>query len=207
MPSRARRKRRGTVKFAGGTCVFSAWTTLVFSILFAIGSFITGASLSSYGAAAERARQMPPLTGGSTFPSQSGSPLGNLTPPFPMPRTEVDPDTGAQIPVADPNLGSSGSGLEGTSVGGSGMGGLGGGMLGGGPMGAPGAILPILAPIMSAAPMLCYASGILTLVSGIGLFLLFLGLGQTCYAVVEIEDQLERMDQNLQLLVNRMGRS
>jgi hypothetical protein len=49
------------------------------------------------------------------------------------------------------------------------------------------------------------ASGVFTLVSGVVCWLLFLGLGQACYAIMDLEEQAYQNSQTLEILVARLG--
>lgn len=54
-------------------------------------------------------------------------------------------------------------------------------------------------------PGISFVSGVFTLVSGIVGFILFLGLAQACYALLDLEDQSFQMAQTLQMIVARLG--
>lgn len=162
-----RRKKRGGLRFVAGSCVFSAWATLILSILFAVGSFMAGAA-----AAATAARA---TSGSQYFPSPSASP--------------------------SPELPGSSTGLPG--LGGDELGGMGNGPLGGaGPMAGIGAMMGMLQAFI---PGICFASGAFTLVSGIVGFVLFLGIAQACYALLDLEEQSFVMSQTLNTIVARLG--
>jgi hypothetical protein len=155
------RKKRNALRFLAGTCVFSAWLTLVLSLGGALFGFISATGMA---ATASRAAQAAP-----TY----------------LPNT----------PSPDNPFGSAGGGL---GLPGGGMG------LPGGGMGAPG--LPdmggVLMPFLIA---LSYAGAVFTLVSGIVTFLLFLGLGQACYVLLDLEEQTFRLSETLGLVVARLG--
>jgi hypothetical protein len=154
------RKKRNALRFLAGTCVFSAWLTLVLSLGGALFGFISATGMA---ATASRAAQAAP-----TY----------------LPNT----------PSPDNPFGSAG-----------GLGLPGGGMgLPGGGMGAPGLgdIGGVLMPFLIA---LSYAGAVFTLVSGIVTFLLFLGLGQACYVLLDLEEQTFRLSETLGLVVARLG--
>lgn len=123
--------------------------------------------------------------------------------------TQYVPRAGATAP--------GGSGLEG-------LGGLGGGAGGQGGLsdllGGPQATPPDLGGLLSggtggggALGMLgggllsgfFIASAIGTLVMGVVGFFLFLGMGQACYALLDLEEQSQQMAQTLQFLAARLG--
>jgi hypothetical protein len=59
--------------------------------------------------------------------------------------------------------------------------------------------------LQQAIPALSVAGGVFTLVTGIVSFLLFLGLGQACYVLLDLEEQQGRMENMLQILTLRPG--
>ena len=81
----------------------------------------------------------------------------------------------------------------------------------GGSAGLPssGAALPgpetFLPLFLNALPALYLGSAAITLVTGIVTFLLVLGLGQACYALLDLEDQSYQMAQSLQAILARLG--
>ena len=162
-PARAR-KSRGSLRFLAGTCVFSAWATLVLSILFAIGTFMAGASAAAMMGAASRSQQYFPSTT-PTMPS---------VPSMPSP---MDPSGGL--------LGQDGASPSPMSP-------------------SPGPFTGI-SMLQQFIPALSLAGGVFTLVSGIVTFLLFMGLGQACYVLLDLEEQQGRMENMLQILTLRPG--
>jgi hypothetical protein len=69
-------------------------------------------------------------------------------------------------------------------------------------MAGPGAALSMVSGMI--API-CFASGAFTLVTGIMGFILFLGLAQACYALMDLEDQSYDMARTLQTIVARLS--
>ena len=161
-----RRKKRGALRFVASSCVFTAWLTLIFSLLFAGGSFLAGA-------AAMAAVKSAPAT----------SPLSIPVPPSPG-------ATGAA------------SGLEGDELNALPSSPFGGAGAGNSPLGGMGNPLDMIKGLI--AP-LSFVSGVFTLVSGVVGFILFLGLAQACYALLDLEDQSFQMAQTLQMIVARLG--
>jgi hypothetical protein len=162
-------KKRGSLRFLAATCIFTAWATLVISIVTALVSFGAGAAASRRSA----------MAGAAT--------------------TRFFP----QLPTTSPG-GLGGGGLSGGSGEEGGLGvdlpGIGGG---GGAAGiGPGAFMQMMQPYVGP---LMYASGVLALVTGVVTFLLFLGLGQACYALLDLEEQSARMAQALDAIVARLG--
>lgn len=85
-----------------------------------------------------------------------------------------------------------------------GMGGLDGG--GGASLPMPGGPFSGGADLLQKAlPALGIAGGVFTLVTGIVTFLLFLGLGQAFYVLIDLEEQQTRMENMLQVLTLRPG--
>jgi hypothetical protein len=64
---------------------------------------------------------------------------------------------------------------------------------------------PLLGLLGSALPVLCIAGGVFSLVSGVVTFLLFLGLGQACYVLLDLEQQSLQMSQAIQIILARLG--
>jgi hypothetical protein len=157
-----RRKKRGALRFVAASCVFSAWATLIFSLLFAGGSFLAGLSAAANAGKAAAAT-------GNYFPTPTPSPGG----------------------IGMPGAGGDELGIGGSS--GSPLGGL---------MPGPGAAMGMLTGMI--AP-LCFASGTFTLVTGIVGFILFLGMAQACYALLDLEEQSFEMSLTLQTIVARLG--
>lgn len=157
-----RKKKRGALRFVASSCVFSAWLTLIFSLLFAGGSFLAGAAAMSTAAkAAASSNYFPtPPSATGTVPGLEGDELGGIKSPF------------------------------------------GGSPLGGSPLGGLGNPLDMLKSLI--APM-SFISGTFTLVSGVVGFILFLGLAQACYALLDLEEQSFQMAQTLQIIVTRLG--
>ncbi len=153
------KKSRGSLRFLAATCVFSGWVTLVLSIVFAIGTFMAGASAAAMLGAADRSQQYFPPPSSPSMPSM----------PSPM-----DPSGGL--------LGGEG-GLSPSPLGG-----------GGGPFTGMASLL------QKSIPALSFAGGVFTLVTGVVSFLLFLGLGQVCYVLLDLEEQQGRMENMLQVL-------
>jgi hypothetical protein len=153
-------------------CVFTAWLTLIFSVLFSIGSFLAGAAAAATAArATSAAARYQPTPTAPTVPGMPGS-------------------TGI------PELGSD-------ELGALGGGAMGGGALGGlGPAAGMGDMMGFLQAFI---PGLCFASGAFTLVTGIVGFILFLGVAQACYALLDLEDQSFQMSQTLNTIVARLG--
>jgi hypothetical protein len=160
-------KKRSALRFLAGSCVFSAWATLVISVLLAVGSFLGG-----FGALATQQR----VTSGTQYFQSTPTPTAT-----PAPTGETDEFSG--IP------------------------GLGGGGATGNPLARPG--LPDLSGALSGfqallAPMF-FVSGLITLVTGVLCFLLFLGLGQACYVLLDLEEHQHQLAQVLQMIVARLG--
>lgn len=152
------RKRRGALRFVAGSCVFSAWFTLVVCLLLAGFSFLSG--MGAAGAAASS------ISGGSS--SSSGSPLGGML--------------GGQ---------GAGSGIEGL------------GLPGGGTTPNPAdALMPLLGGFI--APLF-FASGVFSVVTGVVSCLLFLGLGQACCALLDMEEQACQNGQALNQILMRLS--
>jgi hypothetical protein len=166
-----RRKKRGALRFVATSCVFSAWLTLIFSLLFAGGSFLAGAAAT---AALSKA------------PAASSS-------PYSLP----------SIPVPSPGARGAASGLEGEELSALPSSPFGGSPLGGdSPLGGIGNPLDMIKGMI---PGISFASGVITLVSGVVGFILFLGLAQACYALLDLEEQSFQMAQTLQMIVARLG--
>lgn len=162
LPPPARpRKSRSSLRFLAGTCVFSAWVTLVFSIVFAVMTFMAGASAAAMLGTASRSQQY--------FPT---------TPSMPSMPSPMDPSGGLLGPE-----GMSGSLMN----------------------PAQGPLTGMTQLIQKAIPAMSFAGGVFTLVTGIVSFLLFLGLGQACYVLLDLEEQQNRMENMLQLLTLRPG--
>jgi hypothetical protein len=70
------------------------------------------------------------------------------------------------------------------------------------PLGGPGAMMGLMQAFI---PGLCFASGAFTLVSGIVGFILFLGVAQACFALLDLEDQTFQMAHTLGAIVARLG--
>src|SRR5437868_5409243 len=66
----AARKRRGSLRFLASTCVFSAWLTLVVSVLLALWSFVSAAGASHLTALVP---STPVVTAPMPVPGESGS--------------------------------------------------------------------------------------------------------------------------------------
>jgi hypothetical protein len=164
-----RRKKRGALRFVAASCVFSAWLTLIFSLLFAGGSFLAGAA----------AMRLPKAPAAS-------SPLA--IPSLPAPGSTANA----------PGLEGDDLGMGSAPFGGSP---LGGSPLGGNPLGGGGPF----ELIRELLPGISFASGAFTLVTGIVGFVLFLGMAQACYALMDLEDQTFQMAQTLQMIVTRLG--
>jgi hypothetical protein len=156
-----RRKKRGALRFVAASCVFSAWATLLFSLLFAGGSFVAG-----LGAAANASK----AAAASNY--------------FPTP-----------APTAPGGMGADDLGIGGSS-GGAIAGGIGDLIPG------PGATMSMITGMI--API-CFASGAFTLLTGIVGFILFLGMAQACYALLDLEEQSYEMSLTLQTIVARLG--
>jgi hypothetical protein len=173
------RKSRGALRFVAGTCVFSAWVTLVLAIFGGFGAFIGAAAIPG---------SMP------TRPAFSG--------------LEGAPQPGSQPGLGGmPGLGGAGSLGEGLMGGGGAGGAL--GQLGGlgaeaGGMG-PGGMGSLMAFLPGILKGFYIASGLFTLVSGAVTFVLFLGLGQACYALLDVEEQAHQNHELLQTVLARLG--
>lgn len=167
-----RRKKRGALRFVAASCVFSAWLTLIFSLIFAGGSFLGGAA----------AMRLP------KSPAASSSMPGSM----PIPSLPAPGSTANAPGLEGDDLGVGSMPFGGSPLGGSP---LGGNPLGGGPFDL----------IREFLPAISFASGAFTLVTGIVGFVLFLGMAQACYALMDLEDQTFQMAQTLQMIVNRLG--
>lgn len=148
------RKSRGSLKFLASTCVFSAWITLVLSIVSAFSTFMAGVGFTATASAI-------------TAPS-SPSPLSSL------PSNPTVGGTGDDLGVPKSPLGDIGSAMGG-------------------------------AMLARFVPPICYAFGAFTLVSGIVTFILFLGLGQACYILIDLEEQSIQQGEALGIIIARLG--
>lgn len=153
-PRPLKRKNRNALRFLAGSCVFSAWISLVLSLFTAFGLVMTGMGFAATSAAPGSTLSSTPLGGGS---SPLGSGAGGEESGIP------------KLPGAD----------------------LGGALTGG-----------ILARVV---PPLCYGSAVFTLFTGVVTFLLFLGMGQGCYLLVDLEEQSFQMSEALGIIVARLG--
>lgn len=75
----------------------------------------------------------------------------------------------------------------------------------GGALGQPVAGLGGLPDVRPYVQGLCYASAAFNLVTGVVGFFLFLGLGQACYALLELEEESRRTTQWLEVIATRLG--
>lgn len=152
------RKSRRSLRFLASTCIFTAWLTLVLSVLgggISIFMGLAGLATSSAASSSSNYFPAPPAAGG-------GGIMGG---------------DGTEMPAL-PGLGNGGSG---------------GGMA---------MFAPILGRLMAA---LSLGGGLFTLVSGVVTFLLFLGLGQACVALIDVEEQQYRMNDTLGIILARLN--
>lgn len=170
-PRRAPRRSRSLLRFLAGTCVFTAWITLLISVLGAAAAAAVGVGA---------ARMLAP---GATLSTLPRLPEGSALPPsFPGESYGVNPTTPG---------GSAGPGSVLQDL------------MGGPPRGAGGEqLLDLLARAWSVA---CFGGAALTLVSGLVMFLMFLGLGQACYVLLEVEERQLQLQDTLTILGARLG--
>lgn len=82
-----------------------------------------------------------------------------------------------------------------------------GGPLGGGPLGGGGAAMGGMGALLDGLKgPLFFVSAVVTLVTGVVSCLLFLGLGQVCYVLLDLEEQTYNITQTLQLIGSRLSR-
>ncbi len=135
----------------------------------------------------------------------------SVTAGFAAQRTNLAATTGTQYfpqtSSAPAGPGQSGLGEGGglSDLGIEGLPGVGGdsGLLGG--LRKPGMNFNPLSMFQSLLAPLYFISGAFTLVTGIVTCLLFLGLGQACYVLLDLEEQTFQLGQGLQMLAARFG--
>lgn len=176
-------KGRGFLKFFAGSCIFSAWLTLVICVILTVTSFFSASMLS--GAAnmlGGAAGGSPGITSPSNFPTGLPAPNG---------------------PLGTNGSGMGGGGEDDPFSGIPGMGGGGGGALpglGGAPQMNPfgGVISQIMGGII-------VASGVITLLTGVTMFLFLFGVGKLAYAHLDLQEQTERTQQALQAALAQLN--
>ncbi len=163
-----RPRSRPLVRFAGSTCITTAWITLILSIVSAVGTFAIPVTLGPMVAAASRASQPSTLGAGG---SPDGVPDTSLLPgpgglPSPSALLRGDSDSGGfSLPMPSP------------------VGGF-----------RPSAMIASLGPLLTPV---CVGTGVLTLVSGVVFFFILLGLGQACHAVTDTDKRLAEVQATL----------
>jgi hypothetical protein len=151
------------MRFVAGSCVFSAWLTLIVSLVFGIGSVAMGA-----GALATAKRASASSNYFPTTPNSGGG--GGILPGF----------------GDEPGGGSA----------------EGGGGMAFSPMRS---MMPMFDMVKSTLPVVCFASGAFSIVTGVVGFILLLGIAQLCYCILDIEEQSYQTAVTLSTLLARMN--